>query len=248
MNETILIPLGILIPFFGTAIGAGAVFFIKRSEKNLIRILLFGFAAGVMLASSIWSLIMPALDSAKSPFTVAFGILAGIFFFILCDQLCSRSMHYDRLGTKGKMVLAVTIHNLPEGMAVGVAFAGALMGSSLSLGEAFLIAVGIALQNFPEGAILSMPFFSQKHTRKKAFLIGALSGIVEPIGAVAAFFLTRFVAPILPFVLSFAAGAMIYVVSDELIPSLKSKKSNGAGLVWLGIGFCTMMLMDVILG
>jgi ZIP family zinc transporter len=201
-----------------------------------------------MIASSIWSLIMPALENAKSPFIVAFGFLAGICFFLLCDEFCSRSMHLDSLGAKGKMMLAVTIHNLPEGMAVGVAFAGALMGSSLSLGEAFLIAVGISLQNFPEGAILSMPLFHEKHTRKKAFYLGSLSGVVEPIGAVAAFFLTRFVAPVLPFILSFAAGAMIYVVADELIPSLKSGEKKEAGLFWLGLGFCTMMLMDVILG
>lgn len=248
MSENLLIPLGILIPFFGTAIGAGAVFFIKRSEGILLRNILFGFAAGVMIASSIWSLIMPALASAKSPFTAAFGILAGIFFFILCDEICSRSMRLDSLGAKGKMMLAVTIHNLPEGMAVGVAFAGALSPSSLSLSEAFLIAVGIALQNFPEGAILSMPFFSEKNNRKRAFLLGTLSGVVEPIGAVAAFFLTRFVAPILPFILSFAAGAMIFVAADELIPALKSGQKSTAGLIWLGIGFCTMMLMDVILG
>ena len=218
MNDFFLIYLGFFIPFLGTALGAGAVFFLKQTSGLLIRKILFGFAAGVMIASSVWSLILPALENAKSPFSVAFGILAGIFFFILCDQICNHSMRLNSLTSKSKMMLAVTIHNLPEGMAVGVAFAGAVMGSSLSLGEAFLISLGISLQNFPEGAILSMPLFAEKHSRKKAFFLGALSGIVEPIGAVAAFFLTRFVAPILPFILSFAAGAMIYVAAEELIP------------------------------
>ena len=248
MRTTFWILLGILIPFFGTSLGAGIVFLFPKKEGILIQKILYGFAAGVMIASSIWSLILPALENAKRPIDVALGFLGGILFLILCDRFCEHSWQNSFPNTKQKMILAVTLHNLPEGMAVGVAFAAAQMSASLSLWAAFLISIGIALQNIPEGAILSLPIFAEKNSRAKAFFWGMLSGVVEPIGAAVAFLLTRFVSPLLPFLLSFAAGAMIDVAVEELIPTLHFGERKKVGIFSLGIGFCVMMLMDVILG
>lgn len=248
MNDTYLTVLGILIPFFGTALGAGAVFILRSSPGERIRKILYGFAAGVMLASLVWSLLIPSLEMSKTPIPALVGFLFGMGFFILCERLSLAIKPLSRLSGKQKMIFAVTLHNLPEGMAVGIAFAGALTDPALSVGSAFVLAFGIALQNFPEGTIVSMPLSAAGISKKKAFFWGVLSGIVEPLGAVAALVLTRFVAVLLPYVLSFAAGAMLFVVADELIPALSVGRGKNRGLCALAFGFSIMMLMDVIFG
>lgn len=240
--------LGILLPFFGTALGAGAVWLIPFGGQITLRKVFYGFAAGVMLASLVWSLLLPALDSGSSPLPAILGFLAGICFFLLCEYLFDRAVGKNTLTGTKKMVFAVTLHNLPEGMAVGVAFAGAFGEGSLAAEAAMLLSVGIALQNLPEGSIISTPLAASGTKKGKAFWIGVLSGVVEPIGAVLALLLTRLVTGLLPFVLSFAAGAMLYVAADELIPTLSHGPKKKAGLLALGIGFALMMAMDVIFG
>ncbi len=245
MNPTLLTFFGFLLPFLGTSLGAGTVFFIKKGPDEKLKKCLFGFAAGVMVASSVWSLLIPSLESSPTPFPTLTGFLLGMILFILCDKK-QKSMAKKHPFTKKNLFLAITLHNIPEGMAVGVAFAGAFQGS-LSFGTAFLIAVGIALQNFPEGAILSTPLTASGMKKSKATLVGVLSGTVEPIGAIAALFLTRFITFLLPYILSFAAGAMLFVVTDELVPSLEGKKKD-LGLFSFALGFALMMTMDVVLG
>ncbi len=237
---------GILLPFLGTALGAGAVWLLPQKDRRCLRKVFYGFAAGVMLASLVWSLLIPSLEQSPSPFPTLFGFSAGICFFLLCESIFERVAKSRSLSGTAKMIFAVTLHNLPEGMAVGVAFAGVLADPNLSIEGAMLLSVGIALQNLPEGSIISTPLASSGTSKSKAFGMGVLSGAVEPMGAVLALLLTRLIAGILPFVLSFAAGAMLYVVADELIPDLSEGAGKKAGILALGAGFAVMMALDVI--
>lgn len=253
---------GLLIPFLGTTLGSAMVFFLKNNIKQLVEKLLLGFASGVMIAASIWSLLIPAIEMSEEQGKIAWiapaiGFLLGMLFLLILDSVIPH-MHLDKEkpeGIKSKLkkttmlVLAVTLHNIPEGMAVGVTFAGALMGNAgIAITGAFALAIGIAIQNFPEGAIISMPLRAEGVSRPKAFLYGTLSGIVEPIAAVITILLTNLVVPILPYLLSFAAGAMIYVVVEELIPESQMGEHSNIGTVGVAIGFVIMMILDVALG
>ena len=253
---------GLLIPFLGTTLGAGMVFFLKNNIKQSVEKLLLGFASGVMIAASIWSLLIPAIEMSEKQGKIgwlapAVGFLLGMFFLLVLDSVIPH-MHLDKEkpeGVKSKLkkttmlVLAVTLHNIPEGMAVGVTFAGALLGNSgITMTGAMALAIGIAIQNFPEGAIISMPLKSEGVSKGKAFLYGAISGIVEPIAAIITILLTELVVPILPYLLSFAAGAMIYVVVEELIPESQMGEHSNIGTVGVALGFVIMMILDVALG
>ena len=253
---------GLLIPFLGTTLGSAMVFFMKNSMDKKVEKILLGFASGVMMAASVWSLIIPAIDMAEEQRKIAWvpaatGFMFGILFLLILDTLIPH-LHLDSdkpEGIKAKlkkttmMVLAVTLHNIPEGMAVGVTFAGALIGNAgITMAGAFALAIGIAIQNFPEGAIISMPLKSEGMSKGKAFLYGTLSGIVEPIGAIITICLTNLVVPILPYLLSFAAGAMIYVVVEELIPESQVGEHSNIGTIGVAIGFVIMMILDVALG
>ena len=252
----------ILIPFLGTALGSSMVFLMKKEMNGKLEKLLLGFASGVMIAASVWSLLIPAIEMSEEqggiewlPATV--GFLLGMGFLLLLDSLIPH-LHMDSekpegiqsgLGKTTMLVLAVTLHNLPEGLAVGVTFAGALLGNAgITMAGALALAVGIAIQNFPEGAIISMPLRGAGASRKKAFLYGVLSGVVEPIGSVITILLASKVIPILPYLLAFAAGAMIYVVVEELIPETQSGEHTNVGIVGVAIGFALMMVLDVALG
>ena len=253
---------GLLIPFLGTTLGSGMVFLMKNKINKKIEKLLLGFASGVMIAASIWSLIIPALDMAEEQSIITWlpatiGFLLGICFLLVLDSIIPHlHLNTDKPeGLKSKiqkttmMVLAVTLHNIPEGMAVGVVFAGALaQNTGITMAGAIALAIGIAIQNFPEGAIISMPLKSEGMSKSKAFLYGTLSGIVEPIGAILTICLTNFVVPILPYLLSFAAGAMIYVVVEELIPESQTGEHSNIGTIGVAIGFVIMMILDVALG
>lgn len=253
---------GLLIPFTGTTLGSAMVFFMKNKMNAKVEKLLLGFASGVMIAASIWSLIIPSIDMAEEQSKIAWipaavGFLLGITFLLVLDSVIPHlHLKSDKPeGIKSKltkttmMVFAVTLHNIPEGMAVGVTFAGALIGNAgITMAGAFALAIGIAIQNFPEGAIISMPLKSEGMSKTKAFIYGALSGIVEPIGAVITILLTNAVVPILPYLLSFAAGAMIYVVVEELIPESQSGDHSNIGTIGVAIGFTIMMILDVALG
>lgn len=256
------IVMGLLIPFMGTALGSALCFFMKNEINKKVEKLLLGFASGVMISASVWSLLIPSIDMAKSqnitewiPATV--GFLLGITFLLILDSIIPHlHLHTDKPeGLKAKiekttmMVLAVTLHNIPEGMAVGVVFAGALAGNTgITMAGAVALAIGIAIQNFPEGAIISMPLKGEGMSRTKAFLYGTLSGIVEPIGAILTIILTNLVVPILPYFLSFAAGAMVYVVVEELIPESQNGEHSNIGTIGVAIGFVIMMILDVALG
>ena len=247
LQTNILCISGILLPFLGTSLGSASVWLVQFGGQKALRKIFYGFAAGVMLASLVWSLLLPALE-LDSPLVTIYGFSAGICFFLLCESLFDRVLTKEPLSGTKKMIFAVTLHNLPEGMAVGVALAGALGEGGLAMEGALLLSVGIALQNLPEGSIISTPLSAIGIRKRKAFGIGVLSGIVEPVGAVLALLLTRLISGILPFVLSFAAGAMLYVVADELIPSLSQGSKKRLGIFSLGIGFSLMMAMDVIFG
>lgn len=253
---------GLLIPFLGTTLGAAMVFFMKKEMNERVEKLLLGFASGVMIAASVWSLLIPSIDMATEQGKIAWvpatiGFLFGMVFLLILDSLIPhlhlKTNEPEGVKTKLKkttmMVLAVTLHNIPEGMAVGVTFAGALMGNTgITMAGAFALAVGIAIQNFPEGAIISMPLKAQGVSKLKAFIYGTLSGIVEPIGAIITILLTSKVVPMLPYFLSFAAGAMIYVVVEELIPESQHGKHSNIGTIGVAIGFAIMMILDVALG
>ena len=255
--------LGLAIPFLGTSLGAGTVFLMKNKMDRKIEKILLGFASGVMIAASVWSLLIPAIEMAKEqgkvewvPATV--GFLLGMVFLLILDSLIPHlhleSSKPEGIKTKLKkttmMVFAVTLHNIPEGMAVGVSFAGALAAgnSGITMAGAFALAIGIAIQNFPEGAIISMPLKSEGMSKGKSFLLGVLSGIVEPIGAIITILLTSIVTPILPYLLAFAAGAMMYVVVEELIPESQAGDHSNIGTIGVAIGFTIMMILDVALG
>lgn len=254
--------IGLSIPFLGTTLGSAMVFFMKDTINKKIEKMLLGFASGVMIAAAIWSLIVPSIDMAQEQgkiawFPAAIGFLLGIAFLLILDSIIPHlHLKTDKPeGIKAKfkkttmLVFAVTLHNIPEGMAVGVTFAGALIGNTgLTIAGAFALAVGIAIQNFPEGAIISMPLKNENITKIRAFTYGTLSGIVEPIGAIITILITRLVIPILPYLLSFAAGAMIYVVVEELIPESQAGEHSNIGTIGVAIGFTIMMILDVALG
>ncbi|MBP0989982.1 MAG: ZIP family metal transporter [Clostridia bacterium] len=264
MSDELRIAAGIMIPFFGTLLGAAAVFFIKNNNMgDKLRKLLLGFASGVMIAASVWSLLIPSISmsagygsNAWIPATA--GFLLGMGFLLLLDTVTPHihindSEHQEGkpsgLGKSMMLILAVTLHNIPEGMAVGVAFAGVISGKAdITMSGAIALAIGIAIQNFPEGAIISAPLLSSGLSKKKSFLYGAASGIVEPIGAVLTLLITSAVTSALPYILSFAAGAMIYVVVEELIPESRSENHSNAGNIGVAFGFALMMALDVALG
>lgn len=260
MNWNIL--LGILIPFVGTTLGSAMVFFMRREMNGRVQKALLGFASGVMIAASVWSLLIPAIEMSEEQSNIAWvpaaiGFLLGIGFLLLLDTLTPH-IHLTEEEPEGikadlkkttMLVLAVTLHNIPEGMAVGVTFAGVMTGNTtITLAAAFVLAIGIAIQNFPEGAIISMPLRGEGISRRRAFLYGTVSGIVEPIAAFITILLTGLVVPILPYLLAFAAGAMIYVVVEELIPESQSGKHTNIGTIGVAVGFVMMMVLDVALG
>ena len=254
--------LGLLIPFIGTAAGAACVFFLRKDLKTSIQRALTGFAAGVMVAASIWSLIVPAIEQSADKERLAFlpafiGFWLGVLFLLLLDHIIPhlhRSIDQaegpkSRLNRTAMMVLAVTLHNIPEGMAVGVVYAGLLSGSSnITAGGALALALGIAIQNFPEGAIISMPLFAEGKRKPKAFALGVLSGAVEPVFGALTVLVAGLVVPAMPYLLSFAAGAMLYVVVEELIPEISAGKHSNVGVIAFALGFSVMMALDVALG
>lgn len=252
----------LVIPFLGTVLGSIMVFFLKKEIKPSVKKILVGFAAGVMIAASIWSLLIPASEMAEKQGKIAWiptstGFLLGIIFLLILDSIIPH-LHRNQEKPEGlktsfkkttMLMLAVTLHNIPEGMAVGVTLAGALTGNvGISIAGTMTLAIGIAIQNFPEGAIISMPLRVEGVSKTKAFLYGAISGIVEPIGAIITILLTSHVLPILPYILSFAAGAMIYVVVEELIPESQEGEHSNIGTIGVAIGFVVMMILDTVLG
>ena len=253
---------GLVSPFLGTALGSAMVFFMKNKMNKRVEKLLLGFASGVMIAASIWSLLMPSIEMAEEQQKIAWipaavGFLLGMAFLLVLDSIIPH-LHLNTEkpeGIKAKLkkstmlVFAVTLHNIPEGMAVGVVLAGAMVGNAgISLAGAVSLAIGIAIQNFPEGAIISMPLKSEGMSKARAFAYGALSGIVEPIAAIITIVLTNSIVPILPYLLAFAAGAMIYVVVEELIPEAQEGEHSNIGTIGVAIGFVVMMILDVALG
>ncbi len=251
---------GILIPFLGTSLGAAGVFFMKQVLSDRLRRALTGFAAGVMVAASVWSLLIPAIEQSAELgrwafFPAAAGFWAGILFLLVLDHIVP---HLHVNGAEGPhsslqrttmMVLAVTIHNIPEGMAVGVVYAGFLSGGAqITAAGALALSLGIAIQNFPEGAIISMPLRAEGTGKWRAFAGGVLSGVVEPIGAALTILAARQVVPALPYLLSFAAGAMLYVVVEELIPEASQGAHSNLGTLFFAVGFSVMMVLDVALG
>ena len=259
MNTKVI--LGILIPFLGTSLGAALVFFLRKQISTGLQKILTGFAAGVMVAASFWSLLQPALESSEGMGKLSFipaavGFLIGIAFLLILDVVTPH-MHMDQqvegpksgLKKTTKLILAVTLHNIPEGMAVGVVYAGWISGKSdISSAAALALALGIAIQNFPEGAIVSMPLRSEGMSKAKTFWYGVLSGVVEPIAAALTIAAASAVVPVLPYLLAFAAGAMMYVVVEELIPELSEGKHSNVGTIAFAVGFVLMMILDVALG
>ena len=261
--------IGLLIPLLGTMLGSSFVFLMKDEMPIRLQKALLGFASGVMVAASVWSLLIPAMEMSApsqpaavgealmSVFPAAVGFLLGIGFLLLLDE-ATPHLHlgtdkpegpHSRLSRTAMLALAVTIHNLPEGMAVGVVFAGAEQGiSSISLASAVAVSLGIAIQNIPEGAIISMPMRAEGNSRWRSFLLGSLSGAVEPIGALAVVLLASVLTPVLPYMLAFAAGAMFYVVVEELIPEASTGKHTNLSTIGFAIGFVLMMVLDVVMG
>lgn len=254
MNKVLYSVLGILIPFIGTSLGSSFVFFMKKNMSEKFQKITVGFAAGVMIAASVWSLILPSVEMAEKQHVISWipatvGLILGVIFLILINKFAEK-LESKRNGKKLNMLLfSVTLHNVPEGMAVGVSFAAFLAGNTgVELFEAMLLAIGIAIQNIPEGAIISMPLKMEGVSKPKAFLYGVLSGIVEPIAAIITVMMINIVVPILPYLLSFAAGAMIYVVVEELIPEIHSGNKSALGVIGFTIGFVIMMVLDIALG
>lgn len=251
-----------MIPFLGTALGAACVFFMKNALSDKVQRALTGFAAGVMVAASVWSLLIPAIEQSSAMGKLSFlpaavGFWIGVLFLLALDHIIPH-LHRNSSQSEGPksqlqrttmMVLAVTLHNIPEGMAVGVVYAGYLSGSAqITAAGALALSLGIAIQNFPEGAIISMPLRAEGMKKSRAFCGGVLSGIVEPIGAVLTILAAQFVVPALPYLLSFAAGAMLYVVVEELIPEMSQGSHSNLGTVFFAFGFSIMMVLDVALG
>ena len=254
--------IGLLIPFLGTTLGSAMVFLLKNNINKSVEKLLLGFAGGVMMAASVWSLLIPSMEMSKQQGKIAWlapaiGFLLGIVFLLILDSIIPH-IHLDKKKPEGvrtklknatMLVLAVTLHNIPEGMAVGVIFAGALIGNTgITVAGAISLAIGIAIQNFPEGAIISMPLKSEGISKTRAFLYGTLSGIVEPISALITIAITESIVPILPYILAFSAGAMIYVVIEELIPESQIGEHSNIGTVGVALGFVIMMILDTALG
>lgn len=260
---TLSIALGLLIPFLGTVTGSSLVFFMKHDMPLRVRKTLLGFASGVMVAASVWSLLLPSLDFGPGAEGVArvvpaaVGFLSGMGFLLLIDYVTPH-LHLGTAKPEGlpahlsrttMLSLAVTIHNLPEGMAVGVVLAGAISGDAgISAAGALAMSVGIAIQNIPEGAIISMPMRAEGNSRWRSFMIGSLSGAVEPIGGLAVILLTAVLTPVMPYMLAFAAGAMIYVVIEELIPEASGEPHSNLSTIGFAVGFTLMMVLDVVLG
>ena len=253
---------GILIPFLGTSLGAACLFFMKKTLSDMVQRSLTGFAAGVMVAASVWSLLIPAMEQSAGMGKLSFvpavvGFWIGILFLLGLDHIVPH-LHVKSGQTEGPksqlrrttmMVLAVTLHNIPEGMAVGVVYAGYLSGSAqITAAGALALSLGIAIQNFPEGAIISMPLRAEGMKKGKAFCGGVLSGVVEPIGAMLTILAAQLVVPALPYLLSFAAGAMLYVVVEELIPEMSQGSHSNIGTLFFAVGFSIMMMLDVALG
>ena len=254
--------LGILLPFLGTSLGAGCVLFVTRDLDDRLQRALSGFAAGVMVAASVWSLLIPSMESSSGMGRLAFvpavvGFWTGTLFLLVLDNVIPH-LHHASDSAEGPrssmarttlMVLAVTLHNIPEGMAVGVVLAGWLGGTSgISWAAALALSLGIAIQNYPEGAIISLPLWANGETRTRAFWGGVLSGVVEPIGAILTILAARLVVPVLPYLLSFAAGAMMYVVVEELVPEMAGRTHSNLGAICFALGFTVMMALDVALG
>ena len=261
MNTNVLI--GLLIPFIGTTLGSAMVFLLKDKLDEKVEKALLGFAAGVMISAAIFSLVVPSIDMAKDQggiawFPAAIGFLVGIAFLLILDTIIPHlhlkydvpeGMNTEKLKKTTMMFLAVTLHNIPEGMAAGVAMAGFLSGNNyISFASALALSIGIAIQNFPEGATISMPLKQEGMSKMKAFYLGSLSGIVEPIFATITIYFTSLVVPILPYILAFAAGAMFYVVVEELIPESQYNSHSNVGTIGFAIGFVIMMILDVALG
>lgn len=256
--------IAIWIPFLGTMLGSACVFFMKGALNDKVQKALSGFAAGVMIAASVWSLLIPAINMAeengmgkRSFIPAAVGLLLGVIFLLLLDKLIPHLHLADEqpegpqvnLKKSTMLILAVTLHNIPEGMAVGVTFAGMLSGeANITFMGAMALTIGIAIQNFPEGAIISMPVCAAGESKKKAFLYGTLSGIVEPLGAIVTILLSSYLIGAMPYLLAFAAGAMIYVVVEELIPESAAGEHSNIGTIGFAIGFVIMMILDVALG
>ena len=253
---------GILIPFLGTTLGAACVFFMKKTLSDSVQRALTGFAAGVMVAASVWSLIIPAIEQSSDLNSLAFlpafiGFWIGVLFLFALDRLIPH-LHakseqaegpQSKLRRTTMMVLAVTLHNIPEGMAVGVIYAGYISGNAqITAASALALSLGIAIQNFPEGAIISLPLHAEGEKKGRAFMGGVLSGVVEPIGAALTLLMARLIVPALPYLLSFAAGAMLYVVTEELIPEMSQGKHSNLGTIFFAVGFSIMMALDVALG
>ena len=256
--------LGILIPLVGTSAGAACVFLMKKNLSGIVQKALLGFASGVMVAASVWSLLIPSMDMASEMVTfagvpAAVGLMLGIVFLLFMDKTVPH-LHLDADEPEGNaakkslsktmmMVMAVVLHNIPEGMAVGVVFAGIQAGeSNITIAGAYTLALGIAIQNFPEGAIISMPLKSVVLSKGRAFLYGVLSGVVEPLAAIITVLLTGLITPVLPYLLAFAAGAMLYVVVEELIPESAEGAHSNIGTLAFALGFVIMMILDVALG
>lgn len=260
MNLSVIF--GILIPFIGTSLGAAFVFFMKKQLGRSVQRALTGFAAGVMTAASVWSLLIPAIDQSETMGVFAFvpafiGFWIGTLFLLVLDKTIPHlhmfadkaEGHKSNLARTTMMLLAVTLHNIPEGMAVGVMYAGLLSGSAdISAGGALALALGIAIQNVPEGAIISMPLHAEGKSKPFAFFGGVISGAVEPIGALVTILISALMVPIMPYMLSFAAGAMIYVVVEELIPEMSQGEHSNVGVIMFALGFTVMMVLDVALG
>lgn len=259
MNTNVLT--GILIPFLGTSLGAACVFLLRKEMNAIVQKTMLGFAAGVMVAASVWSLLIPAMNMSEHMGKLAFipaatGFILGIVFLLLLDKVVPH-LHLDGGEQEGPrsslkkstmLMLAVTIHNIPEGASVGIVLAGSINGGSLiTMASAIALSIGIAIQNFPEGAIISLPL-KEEVGKKKAFAMGVLSGIVEPIAAIVTFLLATYITPFIPYTLAFAAGAMIYVVVEELIPESASGEHSNMGTIGFAIGFVIMMILDVALG
>jgi len=262
MNDTIKVIIGLLLPLAGTSLGSAMVFFLKDAMSPKVQKALLGFAAGVMIAASVWSLLIPAIEMTTEQggipwLPAAAGFLLGIGFLLLLDTVIPH-LHVDaekpegirsKLGKSAMLMFAVTLHNIPEGMAVGVVFAGFFAGNStISITGALALSIGIAIQNFPEGAIISMPLHSTGISKRRAFGYGVLSGVVEPVSAALTMVLTGLVTPILPYVLAFAAGAMFYVILEELVPESQADGHSNVGTIAGALGFALMMVLDVALG
>ena len=259
MKETIQ---GIVIPFLGTVLGSACVLFLKNNLNLLVQRILTGFAAGIMTAASVWSLLIPALEQSANLGHLSFlpssvGFLIGIGFLLFLDRIIPH-LHmnsseaegpHTKLAKSTMLMLAVTLHNIPEGMSVGVAYAGSLIrGAGITAAGALALALGIAIQNFPEGAIISLPLCGEGMSRRKAFVCGVLSGIVEPIGGFITILIAGLISPVLPYLLAFAAGAMMYVVIEELIPECQDGMHSNIGTIGASLGFALMMVLDVALG